>query len=1299
MSLAAYLPQDRLRALARNVPLPDRTTGAALFADISGFTPLTEKLTRELGPRRGAEELTKQINAIYAALIAAVEQYGGSVIGFAGDAITCWFDDAAFFVEETHPGAGAAAPAVTTALALQAAMHNFPNLGLKVAIATGPARRFVVGDPTLQLVDTLAGATVARVANGEHLAQRGELLVDEATAQALGAALNIAEWRLAAATAERFAVVAQLAQPVVPSAWPPLPTLSATQLTNWVPQAVWDRAQTEPAALFSEFRPCVALFVRFSGIDYDAPRAGAQLDHIVRELQTSAARHEGVVLQLTIGDKGSYAYLVFGALRAHENDALRAVKTACAIRAASSVPVQIGITQGIMLVGAYGGPTRRTYGALGDEVNLAARLMQAATTGEIVVSSLVHKAIAPHYACEPRARLTLKGKAEPLSLFTVTSERQGQAFRLQEPTYALPMVGRQRELQIINTQLHLAAQGQGQVISLVAEAGMGKSRLVAEVLRAAREQGFELYGGAGQSFGTHTAYLAWRDIWYGILRLDPNAPLASQIRTLTDTLAAIDPLCVQRAPLLGLVLDLPMPDNDLTRSFDTKLRKESLEALLVNCLKAQAQRAPTCLVLEDLHWLDALSHDLLEAVGRVSVNLPVLLVLAYRPPLLARVLELPHAIEIHLPDLTPPEAEQWIALKLGQLGMPGEAALLQSLKHKIIERAQGNPFFIEETLNYLCDQAPDWANPQAIAQLEWPTSLHTLILSRIDTLTAREKLTLKVASIIGRVFSVAWLQGYYPALGAIAGIKADLEQLRRLDITPLDTPEPELAYLFKHIVTQEVTYQSLPYATRAQLHEALAQYLETLNPDAEPSARALNLLAFHYSRSENAVKQREYFRKAGEAAQKSFANATALGYYNQLLPLLPAASAQSAILLRRGAVLELIGQWAEAESDYRAVLALAGDNPAAQAEAQLALGKLYRQRGEHAVALSWLAQARANHTARHDPTGLTQVSLMLGHVLCRLGNYASARAQLNAGLALAQTAGDKVSVALALNTLGSVAYREGDYATARALYTESLSLRREVHDTLGVSAALNNLGQVARDQGDLPAALAFHEESLALKRAMGDKLGIAVSLTNLGNVAYSQHDWATARALFTEGLALQREMGAKRSIAILLNNLGLVAQAQGDPAGARALHEESLALYREIGDKWGMAYALLGLGLVALTAPRDLIAARAHILASLRLRQNTGDRLPQTSSLIGAAGLVLQEGHAQRAAQFLGTVATALQTLKVTLETEVEPWHNQTLAAARAQLGEAAFNAAWAEGEKMTLDAAVQLALQEPLPT
>ena len=334
--------------------------------------------------------------------------------------------------------------ATACAFALQEAMRAFaaialPNgattaLTLKVAIATGLARRFVVGDPTINYLDALAGATVARTATAEHHAQRGDVILDEATVNALGDSLTIHEWRSDAERGERFAVVTQFggdtAAPVLPASLRPPP---AAKLVVWMHQAVYDREQSGQESFLTEFRPCVALFVRFIGIDYDSDAAQAQLDAFVRQAQSIAVRYDGTLIDLTIGDKGSYAYINFGALGAHEDDARRAVRAAFDLKQAAAelgflAPLQMGITKGTMRVGAYGGKTRRTFGALGDDVNLAARLMSTAAPGEILLSGHAHKAVEHHFVFEPRPPLPMKGKAEPLPVFAVTSERQHPRF-------------------------------------------------------------------------------------------------------------------------------------------------------------------------------------------------------------------------------------------------------------------------------------------------------------------------------------------------------------------------------------------------------------------------------------------------------------------------------------------------------------------------------------------------------------------------------------------------------------------------------------------------------------------------------------------------------------------------------------------------------------------------------------------------------------------------------------------------------------------------------------------------------
>ena len=294
-----FLPPDRRRALVHNETLPDRAIGAVLFADVSGFTRLTEIITNTLGTRRGAEVLTAQLNRVYDALIAEIESLGGSVITFAGDAALCWF-------AETGERPSAALRAVVCAFALQEAMRQFSavalpdgtttTLAIKVTVAYGSVRRFAVGDVSIRRIDVLAGSTVARTAMAENLAHPGEVLVDQAIISALESVPEITEWREDEPSHERFAVLRPLRERVDALIASPNLPLNETLLKPWVHGALYERLGIEGDTFLTELRPVVAMFVRFHGIDLDSDDASDKLDHFIGRVQQILARYDGALL-------------------------------------------------------------------------------------------------------------------------------------------------------------------------------------------------------------------------------------------------------------------------------------------------------------------------------------------------------------------------------------------------------------------------------------------------------------------------------------------------------------------------------------------------------------------------------------------------------------------------------------------------------------------------------------------------------------------------------------------------------------------------------------------------------------------------------------------------------------------------------------------------------------------------------------------------------------------------------------------------------------------------------------------
>jgi DNA-binding response OmpR family regulator len=465
-TVAVYIPMDRRQALAHGETLPDRTQGAALFADISGFTPLTEALARELGFQRGAEELTRQLNRVYTALIDEVHYYGGSVISFSGDAITCWLDG-----DDGLRG-------TACALAMQAAMRQFSTLttpggaaiplAIKVAVATGLVRRFLVGDPALQYMDVLAGNLMNKLAAAEHHAERGEVLLTAAIVAQYEKRLTVTEWR----DAGRVAVVSAFAGEVAPQPWPPLAddALTVAQTQPWVLPPIFEKVQSGKSDLLSELRPAAMLFLRFGGLDYDTDdEVGQKLDAFMHWLERVVDEYEGALLQLIVGDKGSYLYIAFGVPVAHTDDGVRAISAALAMQDLPAAlnfitGLQIGITHGQVRAGAYGSPAQRAYGALGDKTNLAARLMMRAGVGEILCDEDIVQMAQSHFNFEPLPPITVKGKALPVTIYRPLGRRPVAEMSVGEVT------GRTGERSLLIDRLSPADQQTLKVASVIGRA-------------------------------------------------------------------------------------------------------------------------------------------------------------------------------------------------------------------------------------------------------------------------------------------------------------------------------------------------------------------------------------------------------------------------------------------------------------------------------------------------------------------------------------------------------------------------------------------------------------------------------------------------------------------------------------------------------------------------------------------------------------------------------------------------------------------------------------------------------------
>lgn len=1228
-ALLPYLPTDRRHALARREVLPDRAFGSALFVDISGFTPLAEALAHDLGPQRGAEELTRYLNQVYDALIADLDLFRGSVIGFSGDAVTCWFEG------------DRALAATASALEMNRTLEKLSEVSLpkgdrlelyvKAGIATGTARRFVVGDPATQLIDVLAGRLLDDMAEAEHRARGGEVVLAASTVEALGDRVELR--RRLDVGGRRLGVVAELKSIPEPSPWPAIPDdrLSEEQLRSWLIAPVYQRLKAGQGEFLAELRPAVALFLRFEGIDYDAdPEAGPKLDDLVRRVQRILATYDGTLVDITTGDKGSHLYLAFGAPIAHEDDVERAAAAALELREMAAglqyvSSIQIGINRGRMRTGAYGGRTRRTYGVLGDATNLAARLMMAAEPGEILVDRSTFETVEQSFRSSPRPPLQVKGKAERVQTASLVGRSELSARDRPARRHLLPMVGRERELSIVEERIGLALGGKGQVVGVTAEAGMGKSRLIAESRRLARNLGLSVYTGECKSYGVHASYLVWSGIWREIFGIAPDVPAREQTAALEARIRAVEPELAERLPLLGPLLNLAIDDNELTVQFDPQFRKVSLERMLVQLLRSVTQHSRLLIVLEDAHWIDPLSADLLKVVGQSLPGLPVLLMLAYRSEGAAQALPpamigWPHFTEVSLAELGPEQAKEWIRIKSTQLFGP-DLRPPRAFVERLLARADGNAFYIEEVLNFLKDHAISLSDADSLSGVNLPASLDSLVLTRIDQLDERPRSTLRVASVFGRTFSVTHLLGAYPDLNPTRGIDSELHELTRKGFVE---PEQGDSYIFRHGVIQEAAYGSLPFTLRRDLHSSVAEFLERTYANTIESA--VDLLAYHYFRGETWPKAFEFNLQSAFQAQREYSNAAAIATAENVLE---AADHMELDPEKRSEVLsahQLIGDvlgWdarymESVEAFRRAVEVARGwEDLFAESRAWYGMAETQMHKGDLREAIASAEQAEAISKAAGLKLAPVKSRWMQAWGAYRLGEIERAKDLARPLTELSSALDDRGQHAENLNLFGMLNWASGRYDDAQRCFTEAFGIFREMGDERRAMPLINNLGLIAESRGEFGEAAKQYGEALATARRIGDRDSEIGSLGNLGKVKVLAGNFVDGEADLRAALDIADAEGtdvlseAFSSLAEAMLGQGRLEEAL-DAAG-RAL---DTAVASNSQEDQGRAWRALGMVVARLTdvpifkhsplGPNHMVDAHVAFAQAARLFSGVG---------------------------------------------------------------------------------------------
>ncbi len=853
--------------------------GAVLFADVSGFTALTERLAAK-GPA-GVELLTRTLNTYFGTLIEVLVAHGGDVLKFAGDALL------ASFAEEPEDGADARRRAVLRAaacgLAAKKALGGQQSnegiaLSIKLAVSAGELECAYVGGVWGRWELVVFGAPLSDAGSAAERCEPGAVVLAPSAWRLVGRSC------LGQELGGGFVRLDGLTAAGAPPPWrskAPLLLSESAAAAAWafLPGAIRNRLQEGHGEWLAELRKITVIFVALPGQMSEVGLSRTQ--ELVTRLQQLVYRVEGSVNKVSADDKGRSLVAVLGMPPlAHEDDPRRGVVLALDMRdllREFGSTCSIGVATGRAFCGVIGSELRREYTMMGDIVNLAARLM-VASGGNVLCDAATREGAKAHFDFQELPRLKLKGKSEPVAVFRPSLRAASHA------ASAKALVGRQDELNALAAALDELEAGVSSVFIIEAEAGIGKSRLLEELraLGHRRERIRSLHGSA-DAIEKNTAYLAWRGLLAMLFADEAEVGPAGRAAA-AQRLLQSRPDLLAWVPLLETILPLGHADTELTHSLEGEGRAATLRTLIVAALQAAAERAPLLISIEDTHWMDSASWALLLAAAR-AVS-PMLLVLASRP--VSEAQQCAEQLELYrdkrtrilrLEGLLPQHARAFICAQLGA------DTIAEEVLDLITRRTEGNPFFTEQLALALRDagalivtdgHAALRPGVNLTTDVSLPDTLNGVVTQRIDRLAPTEQLALKVASVVGRSFSAMVVNDIFPIEAVRGRLTPHLASLSQVGLTSPNSDGIEQSYLFRHIITQEVTYNLMLFEQRRALHLAVAEWFENNIQDLSPY---YPLIAHHFMRAEAPARAIPYLLRAGDQALASSANAEALSFF------------------------------------------------------------------------------------------------------------------------------------------------------------------------------------------------------------------------------------------------------------------------------------------------------------------------------------------------------------------------------------------------------------------------------------
>lgn len=1200
----------------------------------------------------GAEELSNSLNSIFEPMVRTVYQNRGFIPYFAGDAFTGIFEHTKDPIEIIQTACQLRALFVREGIK-KTRFGDF-EIGIKIGISFGEVHWGIVGE-TLNAF-YFRGPAINNCAAAEHYASGQEIVLDQHILKKIPSDkyqledLGDGYKKLLSTDVEHNTVTDKFQ----------IPTISEKALRNFLPKSIVRFNDT------GEFRRVTTIFISFDGI-----AKHEDFDKFTSLILNQFNSFSGYFKEIDFGDKGGVILGFFGAPVSFENNTERALELALAIKEgteklAKKMPIKIkmGITAGLAFTGIIGGAERCQYAAVGNRVNIAARLMVKAGWGEILVDEEIRKA--KQFKFVHKGDIQYKGVAANIPTYIF----QGRKVLIKSG-YEGAMKGRKKTLKKLYNFIAPVLDGKDNALTYVfGEAGSGKSRLTFELRKKLKKKkdltwivcqadqilqkpfnpfisALNIFFDQAANDNNNISNLEKFEENFNFLHEDLIASPHGQAESVRKELLRTKSIL---AAQIGIFYK-----NSLWSQLDAKGRYQNITSALTSFFLSLSIIRPLVIELEDGHWYDESSQEFLISFCNMIAGFPIALVVTSRYEddgsrnfLISKEVLKENYIRlqrINLKNLSLKAIKGVLEQKLNGATHPDFDLTIHQLTN-------GNPFYLEQVIayyleeNFLTEEEGVWNLKETHGVVS--DSINAILMARIDRLSDLVKATVKTAAVIGREFEI-------PVLSAVLQNHEDFnfdspntikEQINAAEKGQIWQAMNEIKYIFRHALLREAVYEMQLRTQLRKLHLTIAASIESIYED-NLSEKYIDL-AFHYEQAEMPEKTVFYLEKTADLAKNNFQNAQALKYYDRVLSKLDSKAEGekvAPILLNKGSVLELIGQWDTGEKIYKKGLktALATENDLIKGRAHTKLGHLLLLKGNYQEARTHFDKALEYFSTVNDQIGIVRVTGNLGNLFFRQGDYKQAIEFFKRTISGSESLPYHTANAQIVANLGLTYMNLGRYDEGIAEQKKQLKKSEKNEDRRGMATLYVNLGIVCFEKGDFDNALSCYEKGLELSQKLGNKLLTSIAIGCIGSVYQEKGDYKKAANHFIQDLELCEQLGDKQGIAIALGLIGELRSIEGEFDLAVDYLNHCSFLCEELGYQKGIAKAVNNLADIYYLK-EEYETSVLHYEQAISIARNIKNRLILCSSLLEKAQTLLDMQNPQNASEL---VAEAQQIAEI----------------------------------------------------